>query len=46
MNAAGRLGVYGATLVLIFGGAFAAGSAFVPDATVAARQQSAPSGHE
>lgn len=46
MNAAGRLGVYGATLVLIFGGAFAAGSAFVPDATVAARQQPAPSGHE
>ena len=46
MNAAGRLGVYGAALVLIFGGAFAAGSAFVPDATVAARQQPAPSGHE
>ncbi|MCH1882850.1 heavy-metal-associated domain-containing protein [Agrococcus sp. ARC_14] len=39
MNTAARLGIYGAGLVLAFGGAFAIAAAVVPDATVAAWSQ-------
>lgn len=36
MNAPGRLGLYGAGLVVVFGAAFAAAGALVPDSTVTA----------
>lgn len=41
MNAAGRLGVYGAGLAVAFAGAFAAAGALVPEGTVSAWMQSA-----
>ncbi|EWS79773.1 hypothetical protein [Brachybacterium phenoliresistens] len=40
MNAAGRLGVYGAALVVAFGGAFGLAGALVPDSAVQAWQDS------
>ncbi|MFK4788666.1 heavy-metal-associated domain-containing protein [Microbacterium sp. ZW T5_56] len=44
MNTPGRLGLYGAGLLVVFGAAFAAGGVLVPDATVATWQQSAAHG--
>lgn len=44
MNTPGRLGLYGAGLLAVFGAAFAVGGVLVPDATVAAWQQSAAHG--
>ena len=40
MNAAGRLGLYGAGLVIAFGAAYAVAGAVIPDSTVAAWNQS------
>ena len=46
MNAAGRLGIYGAGLVIVFGAAFAAAGALVPDSAVAAWAARSETGHE
>lgn len=45
MNTAGRLGVYGAGLVVVFGAAFAASGAVVPADAVASWAERGPAGH-
>lgn len=45
MNTAARLGIYGAGLVLAFGGTFAIAGALVPDGTAANWSQDDPAGH-
>lgn len=46
MNTAGRLGIYGAGLVVVFGVAFAAAGAIVPDSAVASWTERGDAGHE
>lgn len=46
MNTAGRLGLYGAGLVMVFGIAFAAAGAIVPDSAVASWMGRAGAGHD
>lgn len=46
MNTAGRLGLYGAGLVVVFGVAFAAAGALVPDSAVASWTERGAAGHE
>ncbi|AVL96139.1 MULTISPECIES: hypothetical protein [Microbacterium] len=46
MNAPGRLGLYGAGLVVVFGAAFAAAGALVPDSTVTAWADAGHSSHD
>ncbi|MFJ6531766.1 heavy-metal-associated domain-containing protein [Microbacterium sp. NPDC091662] len=46
MNTAGRLGIYGAGLVLVFGVAFAAAGALVPDSAVASWMERGGAGHD
>jgi hypothetical protein len=46
MNTAGRLGLYGAGLVVVFGVAFAAAGAIVPDSAVASWMERGGDGHE
>ena len=46
MNTAGRLGIYGAGLVVVFGVAFAASGALVPDSAVASWAERGDAGHD
>ena len=46
MNAAGRLSIYGAGLVLVFGVAFAAAGVLVPDSAVASWAARSEAGHD
>jgi len=46
MNTAARLGVYGAGLVLLFGAAFAAAGALIPDEAVTARADDEAASHD
>lgn len=46
MNTAGRLGLYGAGLVVVFGAAFAAAGAIVPDSAVASWTERGEAGHQ
>ena len=46
MNTAGRLGLYGAGLVVVFGAAFAAAGAIVPDSAVASWTERGDTGHD
>lgn len=46
MNTAGRLGIYGAGLVVVFGAAFAAAGAIVPDSAVASWTERGGAGHD
>lgn len=46
MNTAGRLGLYGAGLVVVFGAAFAAAGAIVPDSAVASWMERGAAGHD
>lgn len=46
MNTAGRLGIYGAGLVVVFGAAFAASSAIVPESAVASWTERGDAGHD
>lgn len=46
MNTAGRLGIYGAGLVVVFGAAFAAAGTIVPDSAVASWTERGDAGHD
>ncbi|WP_337007026.1 MULTISPECIES: heavy-metal-associated domain-containing protein [unclassified Microbacterium] len=46
MNAPGRLGIYGAGMVIVFGAAFAAAGALVPDSAVADWTARSATGHQ
>lgn len=46
MNAAGRLGIYGAGLVVVFGAAFATAGAIVPDSAVASWAERGGAAHD